>query len=645
MISPISPAVIEAILPRKFVRTVDWAGENVVLPRGSEITGKFRIDLFPHMAEPLDCCDDPFYRRVTLQIAARMGKTVAGQVFLAKTGATNPHPMALADADKHSTERVIERTWDLFSLIDALGEKMPPPRLRGSDRIQLADFLIHGAWSGSPATAADYAAFVVVLNEIDKMTRAASKEADFAHLMAERAKGYPDSTILDLSTPSMKGSSRVEALRLAGDNRGRYVPCPYCNHFQMLRIGDTKSRGGLRWEHDSEGNSQPHIAFETAWYECEKCSKRIEDHHRYSMLNSGMWVPEGCRIEKGKLAGTKARPGPHASFGPLSILHSLLPSITWGLIGQEYVNSVHAARKGTKDGVERMRNFINSWMAETWEPRPRKTRPHEVSERLKTDVSIGLCPDWSVFLTGAADVHGDGNELVWQVCAWGPHARGHLVDYGYCHSWEDFEKLVRGAEYPHADGGTPLKISRMAIDSGDGHHTETVYQFCRRVSGCVPIKGQTGKFPEFVQVSEVNAVPGRTPPRHVPLLGNTSTRFLLYKVNHERSQRWIQSIVDGEVTPELPHFWSLCFEASLDGGLIDQLVAEFPHEEMNEDGYVVHKWTRTGANEQRDLARYNRSIADLLMGNGKNWDKISRSTTLADRNRSSGWFSQRRSRR
>jgi len=641
----LSPAVSEAILPRKEVRTVDWAAANVVLPRGSEITGRFRIDLFPHMAEPLDCCDDPQYRRVSLQIAARMGKTVAGQVLLAKIGATNPHPMALADADRKSTERVMKRTWRLFELIEALAEKMPPPHLRAQDRIALADFEIHGCWSGSPSTAADFAAYVVVLNEIDKMTRDASREADFPHLMAERAKGYTRSTILDLSTPSLKNLSRIEELRLSGDNRARCVPCPHCNHFQTLRMGDESTPGGLKWEKNRAGESEPARAFETAWYECEKCRKKINDEHRYAMLNSGLWVPEGCEIKRGKVVGEPLRRGTHASFGPLSTLHSLLPSISWGRIAQEYVEAVHAARRGQ---TERLRNFVNSWLGETWDPKPRKTRPHEVAERLAGDEPIGVCPAWSVFLTGAADVHGEGNELIWQVCAWGPHARGQVIDYGACESWEVFERFVLDTEYRHDDGGRPLRIARMGIDSGDGHHTETVYEFCRRVPGCVPLKGGgTGRFAEFMRVADVNAVPGRPQPRRVPMLGKTTTRLLLYHVNHERSQRWIQALVEGDVDRDQPHFFSLCQEAAVDGVFLDQLIAEYPHDERNDDGYLVSKWTRTGANEQRDLARYNRALADIVMQNGKNWDRISRATTLTESRPASsgrGWFSRRRGR-
>lgn len=640
----LSPAVCDALLPRPKVRTVDWARERISFPPGSELSGPFRLDYFPHAEEILDCCDNPYYEQVTFQGGTRCSKTVTAQALLGRVADTDPHPMALADADERSTKRVIRRTWKLFSQTRGLRDKLPPERRRSEERIFLPDCEIHGAWSGSAATAADYAAFVVVLNEIDKHSKATSDESDFPNLMMQRASGYYGATVLAISTPTLVKVSRIEALRLAGDNRARYVPCPFCNHYQTLRLGNKDAVGGLKWDHDNHGRSTEKIAADTGYYECEKCRKRIRDEHRKTMFNAGLWVPEGCDIKRGKVTGKKARDVPHASFGPLSTMHSLLPSITWGKVAAEWVKAVHEDRR--KGNSEKRRNFVNSWLGETWDPRPRKTRPHEVAERLAGDTPIGLCPPWSVFLTGAADVHGEGNDLIWQICAWGPFARGRLIDYGTCNSWSDFEKLVREAEYKHADGGRALKISRFAIDSGDGHHTETVYEACRRIPGCVPLKGQTGKFAEFMQVSDVNAVPGRTPPKHVPLLGNTLTRFLLYKCNHERSQRWAQALVDGEVTAKHPHFWDLCVEAALDGTLIDQLLAEYPHDETNDDGYTISKWTRTGPNEHRDLARYNRALADLLMQNGRNWERIRRGTTQVEpQTAGGGWFSARKGRR
>jgi phage terminase large subunit GpA-like protein len=617
------PPACEAWMPRPEVRTVEWASKFISLPPGSEIQGKFRIDLFPHMEEPLDCCDDPRYERVSVQASSRNGKTVSGQVLIAKTAACNPHPMAFGDADERSTRRVISRTWEILERCEPLIPKLPPKSRRSDDHIQLADCIVHGAWSGSAATAADFAAFLVILNEIDKATKKVSDEADFVHLLAERAKGYRRATIFSFSTPSLKGKSRIEALRLAGDNRGRYVACPFCNHFQVLRLGDLSHRGGLRWDRDSNGKSSPTIAFETAYYECEKCFRKILDEHRYALMNSGIYVKEGQEIKRGKVVGKAVREGRHASFGPISTLYSLLPSITWGSIAREFLESHLQAKAGNR---ERLRNFVNSWLGETWDPRPKRVEIHELTKRLGTQEPKERCPAWAVFCTRAADVAGDFEEFPWQTCAWGPQMRGAVIDYGVARGEKELESLSRDKPtYPHADGGAPVRVAINGLDTGSS--TTNGYAFCGRVPNWVPLKGLTGKFQDFVKLSPIVGQPedrGKLRKAAAGFSGIRGSR-ILWEINHERTQCWIQDILDGNVNASHAHFFTLCQEASLDyGGFLQHLVNEFPAEEYNDAGYLLHEWQRTGPNEQRDLARYCRALASVVMQFEQGWGSIKR---------------------
>lgn len=622
MIAPaptLSRPVLDRLRPQVFVRTVDWAAQHVHLPPGSEITGTFRPDLFPHMTAPLDDFDDPDVETITIQAASRLGKTVFGQVCLAKTAARHPAPCALADADEKSTRRVIKRTWDLFAGVDELADQLPPTSKRSTDRIQLTTCVIHGAWSGSPATAADYAARVVVLNEISKMSRRRSDEADFPHLMAERAKGFTGAKVIKISTPSLRDVCRVEAARLAGDNRARFVPCPFCNAFQILKTGDGVTPGGLKWKKAKDGHSTPELAEATAWYECERCGKPIEDHHRYDMLNAGIWVPAGCHLTKsGKLAGRPDREGPDRSYGPIGTLYSLLPSITWGRIAREFLRS---RRK-----VEHRRNFTNSWEGKTWDPAPVRVHAHELAERLRGDTPLGTCPRWAVFCTAAVDVHEDGDAYIFQVVAWGPFAQGRAIDYGVIQGDEDLAALIHET-YAHADRGRPLGISRCLIDSGSGFHTEKVYRFCADHPGFVPGKGVAGTFPEMVRVRDLDEVPKTGRRRHKPRkrsgFGRVASR-ILYEINHERTQKWIQAVLHGELPADGPDGFTLAEEAALDGRLLDQLLAEYPAEAYERGGSTIHEWIRTGDNEARDLARYNRALADLLMDHGRSWSRIER---------------------
>src|SRR3990167_2698182 len=88
----ITAPVCDVIRPPPFVRTADFAEREITLPPGSEIRGKFRLDLFPHAREPLDCFDDPYIRTISLQWASRLGKKVFAQACLARIARYNPNP-------------------------------------------------------------------------------------------------------------------------------------------------------------------------------------------------------------------------------------------------------------------------------------------------------------------------------------------------------------------------------------------------------------------------------------------------------------------------------------------------------------------------------------------------------------------------
>ena len=552
-------SVLDCILPRERVPTVKWAESNLRLPPGAEMRGFYRFDLFPYMREPLACIDDPYYRVVIVQAASRMGKTAGTLAALGKNAATNPHNMAFADADERSTRRVLARAWATFGRCAALRDQLPVnKRERSSARVAGSSFAIEGAWAGSAATAADYAAWLIVLNEVDKMKeKATSTEAAFPYLMMERGKGFVDSTVAMISTPSIQGASIIENERLLGDNRRYMVPCPHCGWHQVLFTGDGKKPGGIRFK-KLNGKLDADKARETAYYACERCDIPITDRHRYDMMNAGIYVKEGQDLdEKGRLIGEAKRPkSRQATFGPLGTHYSLLPSISWGTIAEEWVKALTAKEKKR----ERIRNFINSWDGKTFNPKPVAVEPSDLIERLGVEEPWGVCPIWSRFLTIGVDVGKVGNKMVFHyaVMAWGQYGRGQLIDIGTMLGRDKMAAFLQDTTYAHADGGTALSFARMGVDSGK--FTETVYKFCDPIIGCWPIKGsslderygteKTGSDFEPGERGLDMFKPGMQRAGHDPKLVTSRKKLGKYDLiipNTHRSQQWLEDRLTGTV--------------------------------------------------------------------------------------------------
>jgi len=82
-----------------------------------------------------------------------------------------------------------------------------------------------------------------------------------------------------LSTPTIKGVSRIDAAWEESDQRRFWVPCPDCGEHQILRWEQ------VRWDKDDAGNHRP----ETAHYVCEHCGVIWNDARRWAAVRLGEW--------------------------------------------------------------------------------------------------------------------------------------------------------------------------------------------------------------------------------------------------------------------------------------------------------------------------------------------------------------------
>lgn len=615
-----SPRVYDAGLPRPRVRTVEWADGRVAAP--PPVKGSLRFDLFPYMKEPLDCLDDPEVEVVALQFGSRLGKTTGVQAWLLNKVKHDPHNAIWGEPDDGSLRRVFRRTWQMIDGTPELAEAALPRHLRSNAELRFQDCLIHGAYSGSPATAADLAAPLgAVLNECDKYSHRRrldadgedAGEADFADLLIERTKGCPGSKVIFISTPTVKGRSRIEAERLRGDRRRFYVPCTFCNAFQVLKTGRARDEvGGIKWT-----GKTPEAARDTAWYECEACRKKILDEHRYGMINDGRWVKEGQRIDRrGRLTGKPlVASNRRATFGPLGTHYSLLFDVTWGRIAAKFLEAV---RDPLKKGL---RNFVNSWEGDVWDPVPVTVQPHEIAERLGVDEPLRTVPEWARFLTAGCDVGQVGEDYVyfWWLSAWGQFGRGQLVDYGITWGTPEFYRVIR-EEMVYGN----MRPVRGGLDSGS--FTEAMYQVVAplRAMGWFPLKGSSkdterpfatagdneiGMYRMGFQTAGVSSK--QLARKHRLQLAD------LVIPSTKRSQEWLEERLRGIVKADDPARYTIpmeCFLAEPVPGvnLAEQLLGDYEDEHG--------RWRKKGDQEFRDACRYARVAAAHYTAGDQMWN-------------------------
>lgn len=596
-----------------------------MIPDETESPGPFNLDDYPHVRDVLEAWDDASTRKILLDWAARCAKTTTAVSCMAYSSQTAPRPSLYVNAtDKMAEDAVESQIEPLLEACDATARGLPPKHKRNKRAIRLARNRIRVGFAGSSATLRGFPACYGHLSEVSAWPRQRkSSDADTRRLVNARFKLFPfDSKQLYESTPGLAGECNItDMIDSRGvDRRYRFARCPHCKHYQRLVWGDSRPDSpGVKFAKDSKGRLDPTIAEETAFYQCEN-GCRIEDVDRRPLLRDGVWLSEGQRIDKrGRVVGKPLHASSTVAFSGISTLYSLGIG-GWGQIAAEFCEAMQDRTR------EALRNFWNQVLGLVWDPKPIQVKPHELGERLGTDDSIGIVPEWAVFLTRAIDVQDDAYEFHWQVCGWGPNARGAVIDYGITFTEAELCEQIRGEKYSYAHGQA-IKPLRTIIDSGA--FTEDVYRIVRQTPGCIAAKGSsTSDFPEMIVG---RALTEETKQRRRKRGLRSDPNQTLYALNTERTNRWVEAVVQGLIDPAAPNGFTLPQEAANDGAFLDELLNEYGHSEQNKNGYLVRVWTKTGPNEQRDALRMNRALAELVTNNGKNWGQLKRGMSRTKR--------------
>jgi phage terminase large subunit GpA-like protein len=572
----------------------EWLPQNVVMPKGTETAGMpFSMAAFPHVDAVLDAFDNPRIRQIVLQWGSRLGKTTACLSLMSKVAGTNPRNMMFASSTKDAAGRVIgSRLYPILSSSEGVRQQLPPEARRSKLHVKLESCQIFVGWSGSETSLADVGAFFGCANEIDKWNDSASKEGDSLKLFVNRFKGFPDHKIIFESTPTITGKSRIEKKMLESNQHRRYVPCPHCGEFQILVKGVEGVAGGFQWDRDSNGNSDPDVALQTAYYECCHCQGKIENHHRTVMLRAGVWVPNGCTITPDKVIHGKAHKDGSdiVGFGPLASWYALTEA--WGNFARLWIQ----AQKRPRD----LQDVVNSYMSETWSPKKSKSTPEKVGERLRTQIPRGILPEWTRLVTVTIDQQAaEGGYRVWIVEAHGDDYRAHIVDMGISQTLgEIWDQQIR-ASFPHMDGGNPMPPHAAGVDSG--WDTKKTYDFCNTHPGMVALKGSSVNIGGPYRIADV---------KDGDHVGQS-----LFTVNTDYWETDLQARLD-ERLPGEPESLSVFDGADRDMEFLEQLCNGTIDDRVDSRGNAKLLWVKkdeNAPNDYRDAVRYGLALAQAYV--------------------------------
>ncbi|MCM8531903.1 MAG: phage terminase large subunit family protein [Lentisphaeraceae bacterium] len=469
--------------------------------------------------------------------------------------------------------------------------------------------LFKGATSAKGLRQTSVGKFVV--DEEDAME--VTKEGDPIEILKKRAITFGRRLkMFRLSTPLLKGFSRIEKGYEESDQRVYKIPCPHCSHYQTLD-----------WE---RFNKVPANVYMT----CENidCEEPIYEDQKHYFLGRGKWVRRYnqikalCDFDYGDKKFLKGHP--HwvkvedmsrlieegkvedivqtiAGFH-ISGLYSPLGWYSWETAVVEYNAALGDPTK--------MQVFVNTILGLSYEEHIQHV---EAADLLKRKTKICLkqpeaeIPERAVLITCALDTQ--NNRLEALVVAWGLTEDGQGIErwiidkeifYGdpaENDPWiglEDFRKKTYLSER-----GDRMHMNIIGIDTAGGR-TQYVYDYCNRHRGILALKGGSGEgHPIAKHRSKIKTDYGYDIDLH--FIGTHTCKSRIFTI--------LQDGYEGHDKITFPD------EEFCDREFFEQLTAEKLITYYRE-GLPYRKWAKTRArNEVLDLMVYNQGLLYYVSNN------------------------------
>jgi phage terminase large subunit GpA-like protein len=510
--------------PRQTVS--EWADLSRMLSSESSAEpGRWRTDKAPYQRAIMDAQSDPNIAEVVVMKSSQVGWTEILNNTIGFYIAREPAPILLVQPTLEMAEAWSkDRFAPMIRDTPELSELVADPKSRGS-----GNTLLHKAFRGghltvvganAPTALASRPIRFVMFDEVDRFPASAGTEGDPISLARRRAATFANRKVLMGSTPTIKGSSRIEAAFDESDQRYYMVPCPHCRETQRLI-----------WSQVHWPDTQP----ERAVYVCQHCGVELTDADKPEMLRAGEW--EATR--------------PFAGIAGFHISELYSPWSTWGEMAVAFLRA--------KKFPETLQTWINTALGETWEQKGDTLEPTGLMAR-REPYSAQQLPAGVLLVTAGVDTQ--DNRLEAFLYGWGDQEEAwHLEtkvfrgDPGGAEVWAELDAWLKIAR--RTDDGRTLLVEAACVDSG-GSFTQHVYRYCnaRKRFRIWAIKGAAGSgrlaWPKY-------ATRVRTTAGELFIIGVDTIKSVLYG----RLQR---------VTEPGPGY--VHFSAECDDGFFAQLTSE-----------------------------------------------------------------------
>jgi phage terminase large subunit GpA-like protein len=477
LLSVVALGLAKALEPQAPMLPSRWAGEHIVLPDGEYAGQKIDLSRTPHIVEPLDllgpqspvneigvmkCAQSAFTTMLQCAVAHSIDRDPCDMMVV------QPTDGALTDFNSTKLSRLIEKT----EILGGKGGKIYPQTSRSAAGSTTFEKKYPGgalnlALASSPAQLRLKTIKKAFCDEIDEYEDDLEGQGDPLRLIAGRQTSFLMAGTwkrLYVSTPTVKGVSKIEAIYESGDQRRWHVPCPHCGERFVLEwhAPYDRSTHGLKFDKTYPFN---------AYYVARCCGGIIESWRKIELYRAGKWI------------ATKPGPGrfPTYHFDALAS-----PFVPWDAIAKEFVDA--------GDDPAKLKPFYNLTLGLPFDVAG-DAPDHDLLFQRREDYRPGVIPSGALLLSGGADVQMRG--IYVEIVAWAPDQQSWTIFADYLDgattdvdqgAFAELTKLYL-RDWPD-EYGHRFSLDEFLIDSG--YRTDVVYEWTRRHPGTKATKGIDG---------------------------------------------------------------------------------------------------------------------------------------------------------
>ena len=408
-------------LPAKLTVS-EWADRFRILDKSSAEPGQWRTDRNPVARAIQDAFTDPGVRTIAIVACTQLVKTSAMLNMLGYCIDQDPGPtLWVAPREDDAKWFAYNRARPMLDDSPALARHKPTV----SDDLtrlewNLPRMFVRFVGANSPAALSQMPIRYLFLDEVDKYPAFSGREADPIKLASERQGTFWNAKSVLASTPTTRNGN-VWKYYEQSQQLVCHVPCPHCGRWLVMSLAQTKWPGGA----DPAGIRRHKLA----WYECQHCGGRIDDLVKLQMLARCVWAPRDHRITEDDIERGHVPFDSQVGFW-LPRFYSPWLSGTSGSIACEFLQS--------KGDPPRLMNFVNSWLAETWQEKVEANTTDALAEH-QAGYPQGMVAQGAMVLTAGVDVQ--MSCIYFVIRAWGAGWESWLVRAGRVETWQELEAM------------------------------------------------------------------------------------------------------------------------------------------------------------------------------------------------------------